>query len=321
MNIVVVAGGPSAEADVSRRSGRAVADALRLQFSNVILAELDADIATTLAHARADVVFPALHGSYGEDGRFQGFLDVLGIPYVGSGVAASACAMDKPRAKALFRAAGLAVAPDLVVPHASGAASGARAVLAALGADVVIKPAAQGSALGVAFARTPEALEPALADSFVYGEAVLVERRVAGREVTVGVLEDAGVQALPPIEIRTPPDAWYDYDHRYTKGLSEHVVPAEIPAAQLTRVQAMAVAAHVALGCRDLSRADFIVPDAGEPVLLEVNTLPGMTETSLYPDAARAAGWSFPALVAHLVERAFARAGRALRKPGPGLLA
>lgn len=306
--VAVVSGGPSAEAEVSRSSGRGVAAALCARFAHVIALELDAGIADALRRHAIDVVFPALHGPPGEDGTFQGLLEMMRIPYVGSGVHASAYAMDKIIAKHCFRLAGLPVARDLVVRRGEGTRSAARRVLETLGADVVVKPARQGSALGIRFAAGGRELEAALEGAFAYDDGVLVEERIAGREVTVALLERDGVEALPAIEVRTPVGAWYDYEHRYTPGASEHVIPAGIADGQYRRVREVARHAHEALGCRDLSRADFVVPAAGEPVLLEVNTLPGMTPTSLYPDAARAAGISFEALAAHLVGRALARA-------------
>ena len=172
---------------------------------------------------------------------------------------------------------------------------------------MVVKPASQGSAVGASLVDDPDGLDKALEQAFAYEERVLVEERIHGREITAAVLERNGIEVLPIIEVRTPPGSWYDYQHRYTEGLSEHIVPAPLPDAQYRRVEEMARIAHQVLGCRDLSRADFIVPE-GEPVLLEVNTLPGMTPTSLYPDATRAAGLSFEDLVVHFVERARSRA-------------
>jgi D-alanine-D-alanine ligase len=307
--VAVVCGGPSAEAEVSRVSGRCVAEALRAGYANVSLMELEEFVSAGFGERFTDVVFPAFHGPPGEDGTFQGFLEVLGMPYVGCGVAASACAMDKVIAKQLFRSRNLPVADDVVVYKSEGAAAGARRVLDALGRDVVIKPSSQGSALGVTFGKDIEDLTPAIEAAFRFDDRVLVERRIVGKETTVAVLQRDTTEALPVIEITTPPGSWYDYEHRYTPGLSDHIMPAPLPQEQYRRTQQVGVLAFESLGCRDLSRVDFVVPDEGEPILLEVNTMPGMTPTSLYPDAAREAGIPFEQLVALLVERAVARGG------------
>jgi D-alanine-D-alanine ligase len=288
-------------------SGRGVADALLAAHIQVEVLELNFGIGEALRDAAPDVVFPVLHGPPGEDGTFQGFLETLGIAYVGSGVHASACAMDKALAKHLFRDAGLVVARDMVIRRNLGARAAARKVMLTLGQNVVVKPTRQGSALGVRFPSTSNELEAAIDEAFGFDERVLVEERIAGREITVAIIERDLPEALPVIEVCTPAGSWYDFAHRYTAGLSEHVIPAPLPAAQYQQTQETAKLAHVALGCRDLSRADFVVPVNGEPVLLEVNTLPGMTPTSLYPDAARAAGISFEQLVEILVKRALAR--------------
>jgi D-alanine-D-alanine ligase len=216
--------------------------------------------------------------------------------------------MDKIVAKHLFRDAGLPVARDIVIQRAAGVGAGAEHVVKSLGTRVVVKPSRQGSALGVHFASGRSELEFALERAFAYDERVLVEECIEGREITVGILERPEPEALPVLEVRTPAGSWYDFDHRYTPGLSQHLVPAPLPAPQYERTQTLAIRAHTALGCRDLSRVDFVVPEVGEPTVLEVNTLPGMTPTSLYPDAARAAGWLFETLAAFLVERAWSRA-------------
>ncbi len=304
LTIAVVCGGTSAEAAVSRVSGRGVADALRTTYPKTVLLPLDANIADALKANNVEVVFPVLHGPPGEDGTFQGFLETLGYPYVGSDVRASACAMDKIVAKHLFRDAGIPVARDIIVRRSDGATMSAQRVAETLGLAVVVKPACQGSALGVAFPNDIPEIEAALRNAFAYDERVLVEERIAGREITTGLLERNGLEALPVIEIRTPPGAWYDYEHRYTPGLSEHILPAPIPDVQYRKTRELAQKAHQALGCRDLSRVDFVLPEKGDPIVLEVNTLPGMTPTSLYPESAQAIGLSFQALVAHLVERA-----------------
>jgi D-alanine-D-alanine ligase len=306
-SIAVVCGGPAAEAEVSRVSGRGVAESLMATYENVTVLELDEAIGAHLREVGVDVVFPILHGPPGEDGTFQGLLDIVGIPYVGSGVLGSACAMDKIVAKQIFRANGLPVARDTVVNRSEGASRAASRVLDLLGPDLVVKPSSQGSALGVLFSEDLKGLEQALEHAFFYDERVLAEERIGGREITVAILERDGIEALPVIEIRTPPGSWYDYEHRYTPGLSEHIIPAPLPETQYRRTQEVATLAHESLCCRDLSRVDFVVPEGGEPIILEVNTLPGMTPTSLYPDAARAAGLSFEALVAYLIERALSR--------------
>lgn len=305
--IAIVCGGSSAEAEVSRISGRGVANALRSTYPNVVLLELDTNIGQALRDTGAEIVFPVLHGPPGEDGTFQGFLEVIGLPYVGSGVHASACAMDKIIAKHLFRDAGLPVARDIIIHRRVGVSSAAKHIWATLGSQVVVKPSRQGSALGVRFPQELPELEMALEESFSYDERVLVEERVQGKEITVGILERDGIEALPVLEVRTPLGSWYDFEHRYTPGLSEHIIPASLPSGQYDRTQELAKQAHMTLGCRDLSRVDFVVPEIGEPVILEVNTLPGMTPTSLYPDAAKASGLSFEALVAFLIERVWLR--------------
>lgn len=307
--IAVVCGGPSAEAEVSRVSGRGVATALSATFAQVVTIELDHTVGDALRQAQVEVVFPVLHGPPGEDGTFQGFLEIIGMPYVGCGVLASACAMDKVVAKQLFKAAGLPVARDVTVRREDGVVAAMRAVLDALGVDVVVKPARQGSALGVMFAHNQEELERALENAFTFDARVLVEEFIQGREITVPILERDGIEVLPIVEVRTPRETWYDFEHRYTPGLSEHIIPAPLPEAQYRRTAEVAREAYIALECRDLSRIDFVVPEEGEPILLEINTLPGMTPTSLYPDAANAIGLSFEALVAHLIERAMARRG------------
>ena len=303
-SVAVVCGGPSAEADVSRSSGKCVAEALRKTYSKVVLLELGRNIHSALEKHDVDVVFPALHGPPGEDGTFQGFLETSGYPYVGSGVRASAFAMDKSVAKCLFKQAGIPVAPDISISRSNDLVMAVSRIQEAIGLDVVIKPSSQGSAVGVAFASSTSEIEQALRDAWSHDGRVLVEKRVIGREITVGILDVGDSKAFPVIEVRTPEGRWYDYEHRYEVGGSEHIIPAPLPPTQYQKTQEIALMAHKALGCRHLSRADFIVPEGGEPILLEVNTLPGMTPTSLYPDGAKAAGIDFETLVARLVEGA-----------------
>ncbi|MDY6843366.1 MAG: D-alanine--D-alanine ligase [Thermodesulfobacteriota bacterium] len=307
LSIGVVCGGPSAEAEVSRVSGRNVANALLATYTNVTIFELDRNIGKALTKAKIDVVFPVLHGPPGEDGTFQGFLEIMQIPYVGSGVHASSCAMDKIVAKQIFRAYGLPVAQDVVICRNEGTSTAVERVTNALGLSIVVKPSRQGSALGVFLKDEVKVIEEAIDQAFQYDERVLIEKYIKGKEITVAILDQGREEALPIIEILTPDGSWYDYKHRYTPGLSEHLIPAQLPVDQYHRTREIAVMAHKALRCRDLSRVDFIVPVQGDPIVLEVNTIPGMTPTSLYPEAAQAAGISFEELVAYLVDLAFKR--------------
>src|SRR4051794_17457825 len=215
--VAVVCGGPAAEREVSLTSGREVANALRSSFDEVTVHEPDLRLAEELLRGQIDVVFPALHGPLGEDGSIQGLLEVAGVPYVGSGVAGSACAMDKVIAKRLFRDAGLPLAHEVVVER-SDASSAVERVRDLLPGRVAVKPATQGSAVGVAFASTDAELEGALEAAFGFDSKVLVEEFVVGAEITVGILESPEPFAFPVIDIRTPGDSWYDFEHRYTVG-------------------------------------------------------------------------------------------------------
>jgi D-alanine-D-alanine ligase len=312
LDVALIAGGPSREASVSRSSAREVQKALVSVGARVICHELDPTLTAALLAQRPDVVFPVLHGPPGEDGTVQGFLEILGLPYVGSGVHASAMAMDKSLAKAVFRSAGLPVADDLVFPAGTSARTAAQETRSRLGDRVVVKPLRQGSAIGVTPVMNGGDLVAPFELALSFGDGALVEPFVLGREVTVGVLDLEGraPQVFPPIEIRTPTGTWYDFEHRYTVGESEHVIPADVPASAQTELERVALGAHRALGCADLSRSDFIVTDDGRVVLLEVNTLPGMTPTSLYPDGARATGLTFAALMEALVVSGHRRGSR-----------
>ena len=307
-NIVVLMGGQSLEADVSRVSARQVAAGLEAAGHRATLLELDPKAPVRLAELHPDAVFPALHGPPGEDGGVQGLLDILGLPYVGGGVQASALTMDKASAKALFRRFGLPVADDVLLLPGTSIDEGVRQIRAVLGDRVVIKPAGQGSALGVSRLPSREEIGPRLVDALSLGK-VIVEPFITGKEITVGVLDLHGEapSAFPVIEIRTAAGEWYDAVNRYKAGASEHLIPAALPDPVNAELQRIAIAAHQALGLRDLSRADFIVGDDQDIRLLEVNSLPGMTPTSLYPDGARAAGLEFPQLLDALTRSAIAR--------------
>ncbi len=316
--VAVVAGGPSAEANVSRTSARAVRAALEEAGHRPLVLELDAALAGRLVSASVDVVFPVTHGPLGEDGCLQGLLEVLGLPYVGSGVLASALAASKPHAKALFRKASLPVADELLLRCDDALPEAATRARAELGGAVVIKPASGGSAIGTTRLRADAEMHhwvAALRAAFAVDDTALVERFVPGFEVTCGVIEDgSGLRALPPTLITSKAAEWYDFRSRYAAGGSEHQCPAPLPERITARVQEVAELAFRALGCRDLGRVDFVVGEGDDPravTLLEVNTLPGMTSTSLFPEAAAVAGIGFPSLCAGLAERAEARPRRA----------
>lgn len=313
LKLAVLAGGTSPEADVSRSSARQVQQALLTRHAHVQLLELDAGLTAALGSFAPEVVFPVLHGPPGEDGTVQGYLEMLGFAYVGSDVRGSALGMDKHASKALFRAAGLPVLDDLALAPDMEVDAAAAAVRKRFGETVVIKPNRQGSALGVTPLPNGGDLREAIAAAQRFGDAVMVEPFMSGREITVGVLdlEGATAAAWPAIEIVTARGEWYDFKNRYTPGKSEHVIPAPLPDAVAEELRRIAIAGHRALGLRDLSRADFIVTDNHDIWLLEINTMPGMTPTSLYPDGARAAGYSFESLVDALAQSARRRGARA----------
>ncbi|MGF1463659.1 MAG: D-alanine--D-alanine ligase [Maricaulaceae bacterium] len=288
--IAVLMGGLSAEREVSLKSGRACADALTRQGWDVV--EIDAGRAlwTQLEAAQPDVVFNALHGEWGEDGRVQGVLDLFGKPYTHSGVLASALAMDKQRAKGVFAQAGLCVPEGFIARREDAARDHLMAP------PYVVKPNAQGSSVGVFVVREGDHRPPAalLEAGWGFGEYVLVEAYAPGREFTVAVL---GERPLAVTEI-VPPTAFYDYEAKYAAGGSAHILPAEIPEAAADAMKAAALTAHQALGCRGLTRTDFRWAGGNDPArLLEINTQPGMTTTSLAPEQAGLAGMDFDALV------------------------
>lgn len=320
LSVAVIAGGPSAEANVSRASAKAVCGALASAGHAASVLELDAELPRALRGDRFDVAFPVTHGPLGEDGCLQGLLEVLGLPYVGSGVLASALAASKPHAKALFRLSALPVADELSVFEHEGLARAARRVRERFDRAVVVKPASGGSAIGTTRVEpAAEELLGALEAAFALDASVLVERFVSGFEVTCGVLEGpSGARALPPTLISAKAADWYDFTSRYQAGGSAHQCPAPLPGPVTARVQEVALAAFRALGCRDLGRADFVVPEGDDPAgvtLLEINTLPGMTSTSLFPEAAAAVGIEFPELCAELARRAYERPAR--KRPAP----
>jgi D-alanine-D-alanine ligase len=310
--VLILAGGLSYERDVSLRSGRRVLDALRSVGMDAELRDADVSLLPTLQADPPDAVIIALHGATGEDGSLRGVLDLYDVPYVGCDARASRLAWDKPSAKAVLREAGIPTPDWVALPHDRFSELGATAILDRitdrLGLPLMVKPAQGGSGLGGAVVREANELPAAMVGCFAYHSTALVERYVAGADVAVSVIDlGDGPQPLPAVEI-VPSNGVYDYAARYTAGLTTWHAPARLPETVAARVAETALAAHTALGLRDLSRVDLIVDEHGEPHVLEANVSPGMTETSLLPLAVQAAGLDFGKVLATLVTRAAARA-------------
>ncbi|WP_456845204.1 D-alanine--D-alanine ligase family protein [Cellulomonas sp. P5_C6] len=308
--VVVLAGGLSHERDVSLRSGRRVADALRSVGVDVSVHDVDADLVPALLQLQPDVVWPLLHGTSGEDGSVRDVVQMLGLRLLGTGPRESRIAWSKPIAKTVAARAGLSTPDFVTLPQSLFRELGARQVLDSivrrLGLPVVVKPSRGGSALGVTLVTTPEALPQAMVDCFAYSDTALVERAVIGTEVAVSVVDTGdGPVALPAVEIVT--DGPYDFDARYNPGRTEYFAPARLSPDLTERVGQVAVAAHVALGLDGLSRTDLIIDGNGTVWFLEVNVAPGMTETSLLPQAAEAAGLPLGQLYRDLVMAALTR--------------
>ena len=304
--IVVIMGGPSTEAEVSRRSGGAILDALRAKGYPAIGMELEPqNFAEEIQKIHPAIVFNALHGKYGEDGVLQGTLDMLGIPYTGSGVRAAALTMDKMTAKRIFRAEGIATPRFRCIHAGERDVYTAERIRTEFDLPLVVKAPEQGSSIGVYIVTREEDLQPAIDEAFSYGNEVLVEEFIHGRELTVAVWgTPASAEALPVIEITTA-SGRYDYESKYTPGASTHIVPAEISAECTAAVKELSVRAFQACGCAGVARVDVMLSDTGEPYAIEVNAVPGMTATSLVPDAAHAIGIEFP----ELCEKILAMAG------------
>lgn len=304
--IIVVMGGPSTEAEVSRRSGKAVLEALRARGLHAEGLELDpVNFPKQIKEAKADFVFNALHGRFGEDGIIQGTLDMMGIPYTSSGVMAAAVTMDKVATKRFFQAEGIPTPKARTYyRHEWKKRKLAEEIMQGFGLPVVVKASSQGSSIGVVIVEKAEDMETALAEAFKYDKEVLVEEFIRGRELTVAVWgNEEWQEALPIIEITTVTGR-YDYETKYKAGASTHIIPAPLPDDVAQKVQDIAVRAFAVCGCCGMARVDFMLSEANEPYAIEVNTVPGMTETSLVPDAGRAAGIEFPDLCVKILEMA-----------------
>ncbi|HEY1624207.1 MAG TPA: D-alanine--D-alanine ligase [Streptosporangiaceae bacterium] len=310
--VVVLAGGLSPEREVSLRSGARVRDELVRVGVDAIVLDADSALLTRLGTYPPSAVFPAIHGSCGEDGSIREVLDLLGLPYVGSVPSACRAAFDKPTAKSLVAAAGVATPASVTLPresfHDLGAAAVVSLIIARLGLPLYVKPSRGGSALGAASVLEAEQLSAALLGCFAYGDTALIERHVSGAEVAVSVVDlGDGPQALPAVEIVPVENDGYDYSARYTAGKTEFYTPARLSEPVAEAVAAAALTAHSVLGLRDLSRTDMIVDADGVPWFLEVNVAPGMTETSTLPLALEAGGYPFGAACLQLLTRAAER--------------
>jgi len=294
--IVVLMGGPSAEREVSLNTGRAILGALQEKGYDAVGVDLEPlRLVDQLKEAKAEVVFNAIHGKYGEDGLLQGALELLGIPYTGSGVLASAMAMDKGVSKRLFVAGGISTPQSRLYSQEDRTRDLTKEILADFGIPVVVKPATQGSSIGVVIVEESASLSQAIDEAFRFSDQVLIEAFVKGKELTVTILGRNEIKALPIIEI-VPHSGRYDYQSKYTKGATEYIVPARLDDATTKAVQEQALAAFKLLGCIDIGRVDVMLDKDNIPYVLEVNTIPGMTATSLVPKAAAAAGISFAEL-------------------------
>jgi D-alanine-D-alanine ligase len=310
--VVVLAGGLSPEREVSLRSGNRVRDELTKLDVDALVLDADAALLARLSEHRPSAVFPAIHGSCGEDGSIREVLDLLSVPYVGSTPSACRSAFDKPSAKALVAAAGVTTPSSVALPretfHDLGASAVIDLIVARLGLPLYVKPTRGGSSLGAGAVRGETELSAALLSCFAYGDTALIEQFVTGTEVAVGVVDlGDGPRALPPVEI-VPGEAGYDYSARYTAGQTEFYVPARLSVHAAEAVATAALTAHAVLGLRDLSRTDLIVDAAGTAFFLEANVSPGMTETSTFPLALEAAGHSFGEACLRLLELAAQRA-------------
>lgn len=297
--IGVLAGGTSAEREVSLKSGGAIHKALLGLGYDAVFIDASENLCEEVKREKVEIAFIALHGGHGENGAIQGLLEVMGIPYTGSGVMASAIAMDKEASKKIFLHHGISVAPFVILKKDS-----LNSQLSILNSQFpmpwVVKPVAEGSSIGVSIVKKETELDNALKDAFKYGEKIIVEKYIKGKEIQIGIM---GQQALGGVEVR-PSKEFYSYEAKYTAGLTQYIFPPEVDDAVYEMLKDTALKAHNALGCRGATRVDFILSGSNEPYILEVNTIPGMTETSLLPKIARLSGMDFPRLIEEILRQA-----------------
>ena len=294
--IGVLMGGSSAEREVSLKSGSAIFNTLKQLKYNVAAIDAGDDLCSVLKRKKIDIAFIALHGGHGENGAIQGMLEVLGIPYTGSGVLASALAMDKEVSKKVFVYNGIPVPPFRIIQKSELRTENLE-LRTGFGMPWVVKPATEGSSIGVDIVKNRAEVSKALKSAFSYGSRVIVEKYIKGKEIQIGILNNkvlGGVEVRPYLE-------FYNYKAKYTAGLTEYILPPEVEKKQYERMQKVALSAHKALGCSGATRVDLILDKTGNPFVLEVNTIPGMTETSLLPKIAARAGFDFPALLKEIL--------------------
>lgn len=303
-SVAVVYGGTSGEREVSLNSGKCCAAALEeAGFSATLIDPSSKEDLNRLITEDFDVAFLTLHGKGGEDGSIQGFLQTVGIPYTGSGILANAIAVNKPRAKEYYAAAGLRVAPSMAVGKNDVLDDEDMGeIIETVGIPCVVKPSTEGSSLGMTIVKDAVDLREAIATALAVDDEAMIEAFIEGTELTIGVLGTEDPFALPIIQVVPNQDEFYNYHAKYAEGGSTHLCPAPVSVEITEEAQNMAVAAHSILGCRGISRSDFMLDKEGQCWILETNTLPGMTNTSLVPDAARVAGMEFPQLCEKLIE-------------------
>lgn len=299
--VALLAGGSSGEREISIASGNGAKGALEEAGYQVTWIDpSEKDDLKKLIDEEFDVAFLCMHGKMGEDGTIQGMLELLGIPYTCSHVQASAIAMDKSKSKVLYSLAGIPTAPSVTLRKGDDFIP--QEIIEKVGIPCVVKPDTEGSALGVEIVNSKEDLEAAIEKVFGIDSLIIIEKFIAGDEITVAVLGNDNPKALPIIQIVPMKGDFYDFESKYAPGGSKHICPAPIEEAQASIIHDYAIRAHNALGCSGVSRSDFIIDADGVPWILETNTIPGMTATSLLPDAARAAGMTFPELCTALIE-------------------
>ncbi|MEG3068222.1 MAG: D-alanine--D-alanine ligase [Syntrophaceticus schinkii] len=301
--VAVLMGGRSSEREISIKTGKQISQALRGEGYEVKEIDPAGALVKDLKDFQPDVVFIALHGKYGEDGTIQGLLELLGFPYTGPGVLSSALCMDKVIAKKVMCYEGIPT-PSFQVITEQLEEGAMENLIKELGLPLVVKPSKQGSAIGVSIVRKTGELEKALTEALKYDQAVLVEEYIDGTELTAAVLGTNNPRVLPLIEIVSETE-FYDFTAKYSPGMSHHIIPARISPEAARKVEELALRTYRAMDCRQLARVDFMLNSEGEPYVLETNTIPGMTETSLFPESAKAAEISFTELVSLLADEAF----------------